>query len=120
MSHMLLTLMTGLSAGFVNGLLGTGGGIILIFMMKYINKNISVKDTFASTLSVTLVLSVVSAIMYCEKGNLPTEQSVRYIIPACIGGCIGAFLLDRMNTGLLKKIFCAIIIISGLNMIDIF
>lgn len=120
MSHLFLTLATGLSAGFINGLLGTGGGIILIFMMKYINKSISVKDTFASTLAVTLVLSAVSAIFYWSRGSLQPSGSFRYIIPACIGGFIGAFLLDKLDTGVMKKIFCAIIIISGLNMIDVF
>ncbi len=110
----------GLLAGIVNGLLGTGGGIILIFLLGKIMKNIERKDIFATTLTVTLVLSVVSIFVYMKKGGFYISQdSLKYVISAGIGGFIGAFLLEKLKVGFVKKLFGVLVIVAGLNMTGI-
>ena len=113
-------LFIGFIAGFTNGLLGTGGGIILVFALKYLYKNKELKDVFATTLAVILALSAVSAIVYLRKNSLPTSESIRFLIPAAAGGFAGAYLLEKIDVKWLKKVFGILIIFAGLNMTGLF
>ena len=110
-----LLIPLGCAAGFVNGFLGTGGGIILMFGALLMNKKgkQDTRDLFAETAIVTLVFSVVSAVIYFIKGTVPLSDSFKYYIPALVGGGIGALLLDKLPTKLLKKIFAAVVIVAG-------
>lgn len=109
----------GLLSGFINGLLGAGGGIIIVFgMMPLISReNGSARDVFANALAVMLPVSFVSLISYFLSGRLVGERFGIYVLPAAIGGLVGAYILDKMNVSLLKKIFAAIVIWSGIYMI---
>lgn len=113
-----LTLI-GASAGFVNGLIGAGGGIIIVFGMMplIVSKEGSARDAFANALAVMLPVSLISVISYLISGRFENTKLGIYIIPAAIGGVIGAYVLDRINVTLLKKMFAAIVIWSGIYMI---
>ncbi len=113
-------IIAGLGAGFVNGLLGTGGGIVLIFALNYMLKGEKNKDIYAFTLCVTLALSLVSLFVYARKGAVDFTESVRYGLAAIPGGIIGAYLLDRLNGKIVKKIFAVLLIVAGANMVGIF
>ena len=71
------------------------------------------RDLFAGTAAVTLVLSAVSAAAYQLGGGLPFGASLRYCLPALLGGGIGALLLDRMPVRILNRIFAAVVITAG-------
>ena len=112
-----LLIIGGLASGYVNGLLGTGGGIVLIFLLGRVLRNTCKKDIFATTLTVTLVLSVVSAVIYMKKGAISlSAETVKYAVSAVIGGFIGAYLLEKLKVGFVKKLFGVLVIIAGVNM----
>ncbi len=108
-------LLLGALAGFVNGFLGTGGGILLLFGSYFLNRSrkSDTRDLFASTALVTLILSAVSAVVYFLKGSIGTDSLPSYLIPALFGGALGAFLLDRLPTGFLEKLFAVLVIVAG-------
>jgi uncharacterized membrane protein YfcA len=111
----------GVLAGFINGLLGTGGGIILVFALCALNKRQDGKDVFANVLIVTAFLSVISLFVYYMKGSFEvTNSGLVYALSAALGGLLGAFMLDRFNTGVVKKIFVCLVIFAGLNMSGVF
>lgn len=109
----------GLCAGFVNGLIGTGGGILVVFGMRdIIGRDGDVgRDVFANALAVMLPLSLVSAIFYAAEGRFPVDDFQKYIIPAAAGGLLGGLLLDRLKSRILDKIFSLIVVFSGIYMI---
>jgi len=113
-----LTLI-GLAAGFINGLLGAGGGIIIVFgMMPLISHDKDAgRDIFANALAVMLPVSFVSVITYLVSGRLENNEFGLYVIPAAVGGIIGAYILDKMKIAWLKKAFAIIVIWSGIYMI---
>ncbi|MBE6718464.1 MAG: sulfite exporter TauE/SafE family protein [Ruminococcaceae bacterium] len=106
----------GLSAGFINGLLGTGGGIVLVFALDKLLKGKDGKDIFAMTLTVTLSMSIVSAFVYYLKGRLDFSTGIGYGIAAIPGGVVGAYLLNKLKTETVKKVFGVLVIWVGLNM----
>lgn len=104
-----------LLAGVVNGFFGTGGGIVLVFALSLLPEDgrLSARDKFATVIAVILPLSLVSALAYGKSVNL--ELASPYILPGIVGGIIGAFLLDRVNVDLLKKLFAAMVLWAGTN-----
>ena len=113
-------LLTGFSAGILNGLFGTGGGIFIVFLFSKIyasSKEYDQKDCFAMTLSVTLMFSVVSLFGYLKNGSMDTEQLTPIFLPAFLGGIAGAFLLDKINVRILRKIFAGLVIYAGILLI---
>ena len=109
----------GLAAGLVNGLLGAGGGILIVFgLTPLLGRDAeSRRDIFANALCVMLPVSVVSLINYTAAGHLPQADFAPILIPCVIGGLAGALLLDRVNTTALQRLFALIVIWSGAAMI---
>lgn len=117
-----LTLLaaTGAAAGFLNGLLGAGGGVILIYALSALNPDKSengVRDNFASTIACVLPVTLLSAFLYAADGRMDFSAVSPLVLPAIVGGFAGACLLGRINTVLLKKLFALLVIYSGISMI---
>lgn len=110
----IILILCGICAGFINGLLGSGGGIVIVFTLCYLYPEKSPKDAFASALICILPMSLVSAGRYIQNGYFDIKELLSYILPAIIGGVIGGFLLDRLNSGLVKKLFAALITVGGI------
>ena len=113
-------ILIGFSAGMVNGLFGTGGGIFIVFLFSRIyagSKEYDQKDCFAMTLSVTLVFSAVSLFGYLKNGSISGEAMMPVFLPAALGGLTGAFLLNRIRVDILRKIFAALIVYAGVSLI---
>ncbi len=108
-------LLLGASAGFVNGFLGTGGGIILLFgsLLLSKGKKTDTRDLFAGTALVTLCLSAVSAAIYFLRGSVATDGLPAYLLPAAAGGALGAWLLDRLPTKWVERLFALLVLIAG-------
>jgi uncharacterized membrane protein YfcA len=108
-------LLLGGIAGFINGFLGTGGGILLLFGSFFLSRGrkTDMRDLLASTALVTLILSAISAVVYFLKGSVGTASLPSYLIPALLGGALGALLLDRLPIRFLEKLFAVLVIVAG-------
>ena len=117
--HVPILLLFGFLAGTVNGLLGAGGGILIVYAMAYALRDVETdtRDFYANALCVMLPISALSCIRYAAGGHLPIESFSRYAIPALLGGIAGGFLLGRLKVGALKKLFAALVIYSGIVLI---
>lgn len=111
--------VAGLGAGLANGLLGAGGGIIVTYALVHLlgEEKSAGKDVFANVVAAMLPMTAVSAIIYALRGNLDLDRSTPFLLPAVIGGILGALLLGHINTGGLKKVFAALVVFSGLRLI---
>lgn len=123
LSLFMFWIMLGTLAGFINGLLGTGGGIFLVLLLlraskqsrnKHIHIAIDPRDIYATALSVMLPISVFSAVQYTAAGALDFRQFSPFILPSLLGGLIGGVLLDRLRLSRLKSLFSLLLLISGI------
>ena len=105
----------GLLAGFANGLLGAGGGIVAVFALSAVLRGRfeDRRDLYANALCVMLPVSAVSCIRYAFAGHLSTEGCGVYALPAVFGGFLGAILLGKLKGIWLKRLFGALVIWSG-------
>ena len=108
------------TAGVVNGFIGTGGGIILYFALKLSNKDSShdeMKDILATIIAAIIPVSMVSAVVYMIRGEIIYRVLPIYLPAALVGGIVGALLLQRLHFKIIKKIFAVLIIYAGIRMV---
>ena len=109
----------GLAAGFLNGLLGAGGGIPLVMGLAGIfgKKVANGRRFFTTALAVMLPLSLYSVYRYASKAPVPTDLFGALLFPALLGGAVGAWLLGRLSTKLIGRIFATVVALSGILML---
>ena len=109
----------GLLAGFVNGLLGAGGGILAVFALSSAKPAElgEPSDLYANALCVMLPISALSCLRYAIAGNLVTEGFGVYALPAVAGGLLGGLFLGKLKAGVLRKLFGALVIWAGIALI---
>ena len=110
-----VTVVGGLIAGILNGFLGSGGGIILIFIMGVILPKADARDIFATAVLSILPMSAVSAYFYHKGGGVEITEYAPYYASALFGGILGAALLNKISTTFLKTIFAVLMIWAGLR-----
>lgn len=112
-------ILTGVAAGFLNGFLGAGSGVVLMFAIAALNPDKSEeasRDNFATVVACVMPLCIVSIIMYLLQGATNGALVGRFALSGVVGGIIGAFLTDRLNTKILRLVFAVVVIIAGVNM----
>lgn len=114
--HPALFCLMSFVAGGINGFLGTGGGIIFVYMLGALTEN-DKKDNFATTLCATIPISIISAVAYGKSGNIDTVLAQMLFLPAAIGGALGGFLTDKIKTKYLTLCFSLLVIYSGICMV---
>ena len=115
----LAVLCIGIGAGFLNGLLGAGGGILIVFGLQRLLRR-TIKDprsVYASAIAVMLPLSLLSAYQYFQKNSPDPSTLLVLILPAIVGGVIGGLLLRKLSPSALSRIFAAVVLISGVILV---
>ena len=105
----------GAITGAINGIFGSGGGIIAVPMLN--KAGIEAKHSHATSIALTLPLSVVSAIFYAAENTFSFKDALP-LIPFGLGGAIlGSILLKKISNVWLKRIFGIFLIVSGGRML---
>ena len=107
------TLLLGTLLGFLSGI-GIGGGSLLILWLTIV-----LKVPPETARGINLLFFIPSALIACcfrwKQGNLPWKT----VLPAVFGGCIAAALFSRLgaalDTGVLKKLFGGLLLVTGLR-----
>ena len=111
----LLTVISGIFIGFINGFLGGGGGLIVVVALLWLFK-LPQKSAQATALLVILTISVVSAVIYIINGNGDWEKILFATIGVVAGGVVGALILGKLKGNVVKLIFALISIAAGVRM----
>lgn len=90
-------------AGIINGLLGAGGGMLIVPILKKCGLN--QRSTHATSVCIILPLCLLSAIIYIIRGKVTLYDAVPYLPFSIFGSIIGAIILSKINQEFLRKLF---------------
>lgn len=103
-------------AGFINGFLGGGGGVIAVALLLSVLK-LHQKNAQATALVIILPLTLVSAAVYLIKGSVEWVPTLWATLGVVIGGIAGALLLSKLKGNVAKIVFAVVLIAGGIKMI---
>ncbi len=109
-------LLIGAFTGFINGLIGIGGGTILVpaIVLLLGEKQHTAHGT---SLAVILPTAIASSYIYHSNSNLDLLLAVKIATTGIFGGYLGAVLMEKIPALRLKQLFGAFMIIAGIGMV---
>ena len=102
--------LTGIAVGICNGFFGSGGGMIAVPMLE--KGGSEAKKAHATSIAITLPLSIISGLVYFKGGSLDIWQAVKFIPLGIVGAAV---LMKKLSNSLLKRIFGLLMIIAGVR-----
>lgn len=115
MNH-IKTVMIGLLAGIVNGLFGSGGGVIVVPALTAFFSFEQYK-AHATAIAIILPITLVSSFFYIKGKYIDFNIAIWVAIGGIIGGFIGAVLLKKIPSRILRIAFGAFMLIAAARMI---
>ena len=105
-------ILSGLSAGAVNGLFGAGGGMVLVPLLTTLT-DLDDAEVFPSSVSVILPICLISLGFSLNSGTTAHTQVFPYLIGSTVGGVIAGFLGNKIPTKWLHKVLGGLILWGG-------
>ncbi len=109
------TAVIGTAIGLVNGILGAGGGMLAVPLLKKIG--IEQKISHINAIAIILPITVVSAAIYLFKDLVDIKAPLIYIPTGLIGAISGTYILKKISPKWLKRIFGALMIYAGVRLL---
>ena len=103
----------GIFAGFVNGILGTGGGTIVVPSIEWLG--VDAKKSHSTAISIILPITAVSAFFYFRQGNVDLKSTLILSVAGCAGAVLGAKFLKKIPSSYLKILFGISMIAGGIK-----
>lgn len=109
-------ILVGLFAGIVSGLFSAGGGMVVVPALIHL---FNLEDNKARATSVFVILPMVitSGIFYYNNNYIDWKIGILCAIGGSTGGYIGAKLLKKLPTKILKTAFTCFLIYVSIKMI---
>lgn len=114
---LLLLLVIGLAAGFLSGLIGIGGGIILVPALVFF-LGLSQKQAQGTSLGVLLLpVGALAVWQYYKQGHINFNYIFLISVSFIAGGYLGSKLALSISDDKMKKIFAIIMMILSIKML---
>lgn len=104
----------GAVSGLLSGMLGAGGGMVAVPILK---TRMSEKQAHATSVAVILPICAVSAVFYIQQGAVTLYDALPYLIWGIIGSAIGVVLMKKLSGNMLRKIFALLMLWAGIRLI---
>lgn len=113
--HRLFVWPLGLAVGVLNGLFGAGGGMVAVPMLRGLGA--APEQSHATSMAVIFPLTLVSGALYLRAGQFTLEQALPFLPGGLLGALCGAWLLPRIKTLWLRRLFGVMIIVSAVRLL---
>jgi len=107
-------ILAGLAAGAVNGLLGTGGGMILVPLLTGIT-DLEENEIFPSSVSIILPICFVSLFLSKKVQELTYLTVLPYLLGSTAGGILCGFFGKKIPVTWLHRILGILVIWGGIR-----
>ncbi len=108
--------ITGAIAGFINGLFGGGGGMIVVPLLMCFLK-LKSKNAHATAILIILPMSIVSGLLYASGKSLDLGLTIPTAIGVTVGGVLGAFALNKLSNKWISVIFSIVMAVAGIKLL---
>jgi uncharacterized membrane protein YfcA len=98
------TVGIGASGGFLSGLLGVGGGVIMVLLLVLIGKR-SQREAHAISLGAIVPIAIAGVVTYGVAGEVRLPEAIALTVGALAGAPFGARALSRAPERTLKLVF---------------
>ncbi len=106
----------GFAVGLVNGVLGAGGGLLAVPLLKKAG-GLQGRQAHINSVAVILPITLTSAVFYLVGGKVELRDAFIYI-PAGLAGALAAtFLIKKIPEKWLRRAFALFMIWAGYRMI---
>ena len=114
---LLILLAVGLLAGFLSGMVGIGGGIIIVPVLVYF-LGFSQHQAQGTTLFMFLLpIGILGVMNYHKQGYVDYKTALIICTTFVFGSYFGSKLAISIDQKVIKQIFGAIIILLGIKML---
>jgi len=116
-SDIIILVLIGLSAGFIGGALGVGGGIIIVPALVFIF-GMTQHHAQGTSLAVLLFpVGILAVLNYYRKGYVNFKFALILIVAFVLGSYFGSLFSISLPESTLKKLFGVLMLAAGLRMI---
>ena len=105
----------GAVSGVLNGLFGSGGGVAAVLFLRSLLGD--EQKAHASATLMILIMSTVSLTLYALGGHVDFAGALPLLPAGAAGAVAGTVLLKKLKPTKIKKLFGAVMAISGAVMI---
>lgn len=116
MLQIIYYLAVGLMAGFLSGLLGIGGGVIIVPALVLL-LGFAMRTAIGTSLAIVVPTALAGAILHFREGNLQLGIVLYVSIAAVAGSRLGVYLTTIMSNLTLRKVFGVVMLLIALRMI---
>ena len=115
--HIFLLILLGVIAGWLSGLIGIGGGVIIIPALVLMF-GFSQHQAQGTTLALLVPpIGILAAWSYYRRGDVNIEAALFIVIGFLIGSVFGARMAAGLSDLVLKKIFGVSLLLIAIRMI---
>lgn len=107
--------LCGLAAGFLNGLLGAGGGMAVVPMLE--KSGLEPRRAHATSIAVIVPVCVVSACFYGSAHSFRLTDILPILPAGLLGSFLGAKALPHIPANLLRRIFGAFMLYAAFRLL---
>jgi hypothetical protein len=109
--------LTGIAAGFLGGLVGVGGGIIMVPVMVFF-LGMSQHSAQGTSLAVLMVpVSAVAVYNYWKTDHVNFRYALIIALFFIVGGYLGSRLSLRIDQNIVKKVFAVFMLVVAIKML---
>ncbi|MEH2336054.1 sulfite exporter TauE/SafE family protein [Nostoc sp.] len=117
MTNILLYLLLGVLAGFLSGLVGIGGGVLIVPVLVFWF-GLSQHEAQGTTLALLVPpIGLLGALTYYKQGYVDLKIAAFICVGFLFGGLFGAKLAIGLSNAVLEKVFGVAILAIALKMI---
>jgi uncharacterized membrane protein YfcA len=110
------TIALGVGAGFLSGLFGVGGGILIVPVLVLALK-MDQRLAHGTSLAAVLPIAVSGLIGFAMEDSVDWPVALTITLGAMIGAVIGTSALHKLSTTFLARAFAAILFMSALRLV---
>lgn len=109
--------ITGVFAGFISGLLGIGGGVIIVPALAYLFVNQQIPHEFimhaatASSLAIMVLTTLIAALSHHRHEPIRWPLYWRFFPGLIVGACSGVIIAHFLHSNVLRIIFAVFLLL---------